>query len=104
LDRRIGICHDVGHTVRYGADPIAMTEQCGDRIYDVHIKDVTSADKRGESIACGRGVIDLPKLVRTFIKVGFKGYLAFEYESEADDPLPGLVESIGYINGVMDSL
>jgi sugar phosphate isomerase/epimerase len=104
LDRRIGICHDVGHTVRYGADPVAMTQKCADRIYDVHIKDVTSADKAGESAPCGRGVMDLPPLVRTFAKIGFPGYLAFEYESEADDPLPGLAESVGYIRGVMDTM
>ena len=104
LDQRIGLCHDVGHTVRYGADAIAMTEQCADRLYDVHIKDVTAATKEGDTTPCGRGVIDLPKLLRTLVKVGFKGYLAFEYESEADDPLPGLAESVGYIRGVMDTL
>ena len=104
LDPRIGLCHDVGHTVRYGADAIALTEQCADRLYDVHIKDVTAATKEGDTAPCGRGVIDLPKLLRTLVKVGFKGYLAFEYESEADDPLPGLAESVGYIRGVLDAL
>lgn len=104
LDRRIGICHDVGHTVRYGADAIAMTEKYAERIYDVHIKDVTAASPKGECIACGRGVIDLPRLLRTLAKVRFSGYLAFEYEVDADDPLPGLAESVGYINGVMDTL
>ena len=104
LDRRIGICHDVGHTVRYGADAIAMTEKYGDRMYDIHIKDVTAASAKGECTACGRGVIDLPKLLRTLVKAKFSGYLAFEYEVEANDPLPGLAESVGYINGVMDTL
>jgi sugar phosphate isomerase/epimerase len=104
LDSRIGLCHDVGHTTRYGADPVAMTEQCADRIYDVHIKDVTAARKEGDTVACGRGVIDLPRLLRAIVKSGFKGYLAFEYESEADDPLPGLAESVGYIRGVLDSI
>lgn len=104
LDSRIGLCHDVGHTVRYGADAIALTEQCADRLYDVHIKDVTAATQAGDTAPCGRGVIDLPKLLRTLVKIGFQGYLAFEYESEADDPLPGLAESVGYIRGVLDTL
>jgi inosose dehydratase len=104
LDPRMGLCHDVGHTARYGADPVAMTEQCADRIYDVHIKDVSAAAKEGDTVICGRGIINLPKLLRTLVNTGFKGYLSFEYESEVDDPLPGLTESVGYIRGVLDTL
>jgi sugar phosphate isomerase/epimerase len=104
LDKRIGICHDIGHTMRYGQDPVAATEQCADRILDVHIKDVTEATRKGTAIACGRGVIDLPKVLRTLIKTGYSGYVSFEYEAEPDDPLPGLAESVGYVRGVLDAL
>ena len=44
LDKRIGMCHDIGHTKRYGSDPIAETRLCGDRLHDVHIKDVSAAN------------------------------------------------------------
>ncbi|MCU0959338.1 MAG: sugar phosphate isomerase/epimerase [Pirellulaceae bacterium] len=104
LDKRIGLCHDVGHTVRFGRDPVAMSEACADRLLDVHIKDVTAATPAGHAIACGRGVINLPALLRTFIRLGYTGYLAFEYEEQPDDPLPGLAESVGYIRGVLDAL
>ena len=67
LDKRIGVCHDVGHTVRVGKDPAVISEQCADRLLDVHIKDVTAATAAGHSTPCGRGVIDLPHLLRTFI-------------------------------------
>ncbi len=104
LDKRIGVCHDVGHTVRVGKDPAVISEQCADRLLDVHIKDVTAATAAGHSTPCGRGVIDLPHLLRTFIKIGYTGFLAFEYEEEPNDPLPGLAESVGYIRGVLDTL
>ncbi len=104
LDKRIGLCHDVGHTVRYGEDAIAASEKCADRLYDVHIKDVTEATKNGRATPCGRGVIDLPRLLRKLVQIGFSGYLAFEYEEDADDPLPGLAESVGYIRGVLDTM
>ena len=104
LDKRIGVCHDVGHTVRVGKDPAAISEQCADRLLDVHIKDVTAATAAGHSTPCGRGVIDLPRLLRTFIKIGYTGFLAFEYEEQPNDPLPGLAESVGYIRGVLDTL
>jgi sugar phosphate isomerase/epimerase len=104
LDKRIGLCHDVGHTVRVGKDPAAISQQCADRMLDVHIKDVSEATKSGHSIACGRGVIDLPALLKTFVKINYQGYLSFEYEEEANDPIRGLAESVGYIRGVMDML
>jgi len=104
MDKRFGICHDVGHTVRYGEDPVAMTEACADRILDVHIKDVTEATKSGRSTPCGRGVVDLPGIVRTLIKIGYSGFVAFEYEESPDDPLAGLAESVGYVRGVLDTL
>jgi inosose dehydratase len=104
LDKRIGLCHDIGHTVRYGEDAIAHGEKTADRVYDIHIKDVTENTRNGRAIACGRGVIDLPRLLHSLIKTGYQGYLAFEYEAEADDPLPGLAESVGYVRGVLDSI
>jgi inosose dehydratase len=104
LDKRIGLCHDVGHTVRVGKDPAALSQQCADRLLDVHIKDVTATTANGDSTPCGRGVIDLPKLLRTFIQIGYSGFLAFEYEQQPDDPLPGLAESVGYIRGVLDAM
>lgn len=104
LDPRIGFCHDVGHTTRLGRDAVAETEKCAARILDVHLKDVTEATKNGHAIACGRGVIDLPALLRTLVEIDYGGYLAFEYESDANDPLPGMAESVGYVRGILDQL
>jgi len=104
LDPRFGLCHDIGHTARYGKDPVKVTEQCADRIFDVHIKDVTAPTKKGHATPCGRGIIDIPALLKTLIQVGYKGYLAFEYEADSNDPLPGVAESVGYVRGVLDTL
>ena len=103
LDRRVGLCHDIGHTLRYGEDPIAQTKQCADRLLDVHLKDVTEANKNGHATACGRGVIDLPRMIRTLVEIGYTGFASFEYEAEPQDPIPGLAESVGYVNGVLDT-
>jgi inosose dehydratase len=104
FDKRIGFCHDVGHTVRYGEDPIAATRQCADRILDVHMKDVTQAAPAGHATPCGRGVIDIPALISTLIEIEYQGFLAFEYEEQPNDPLPGLAESVGYVRGVLDNV
>jgi len=101
LDRRIGLCIDIGHTQRAGVDPSAAAERFADRLLDVHIKDVSAASKEGQTIEIGRGVIDIPKFLRTLLKIGYKGTASFEFEKDADDPLPGVAESLGYVKGVL---
>jgi inosose dehydratase len=104
LDRRIGLCIDIGHTVRIGADLLGSIRNCGDRLFDLHIKDVTAATPQGRGTPVGRGIIDFPALVRALIEVKFKGVAAFEYEEQPDDPLPGLAESVGFLKGVVAAI
>jgi inosose dehydratase len=104
LDRRIGLCIDIGHTVRAGGDPSRAAEQFADRLFDVHIKDVSAATAKGHTVEMGRGVIDIPRFLRTMKKIGYSGNLAFEYEKDADDPLPGLAESVGYVRGALAAM
>lgn len=104
LDRRIGLCLDVGHTQRLGIDPADAFTRYFDRIIDVHIKDVTAPDKSGSTCEIGRGVIDVPKLLRAAAKLRYAGTFHFEHEKDAADPLPGIAESVGYVRGYLTSL
>jgi inosose dehydratase len=104
LDPRLGLCIDIGHTVRIGADPVGSIEKYGDRLLDFHMKDVTAAAPKGQCIQSGRGVIDLPAVIRALVKVRFDGVASFEYEIDESDPLPGLCESVGYTRGVLAAL
>src|SRR5580765_194519 len=54
-DSRMGLCIDVGHTVRIDQDPVPIIKECAPRLYDFHMKDVTSATKEGGSIEVGKG-------------------------------------------------
>jgi sugar phosphate isomerase/epimerase len=104
MDRRMGLCIDVGHTQRLGLDPAAQVERYFDRLLDVHIKDVSSADAKGTTVEIGAGVIDTPKLIRTLARLKYTGTLHFEHEKDEKDPFPGLSESVGYVRGVMAAL
>ncbi|NLS93207.1 MAG: sugar phosphate isomerase/epimerase [Planctomycetaceae bacterium] len=104
LDPRIGLCVDIGHTVRIGADPIEDITRFADRLHDLHIKDVSAPTKEGETLEIGRGVIDMPAFLRALVKSGYSGIASFEYEKDADDPLPGLAESVGYVRGVLAAI
>lgn len=101
MDRRMGLCLDIGHTQRIQRSPSADLKDYFERIFEIHIKDVTSSDKDGKAIEIGRGVIDIPGFLKTVVKMKFSGILSFEYEKEDKDPVPGLAESMGYVKGVL---
>ena len=104
LDRRIGLCNDIGHTQRAGVDPSVSVERFADRLLDIHMKDVTEASAKGHGVEAGRGVIDIPRFLRTLIKIKYAGIVSFEYEKDADNPLAGLAESVGYVRGVLAAI
>jgi inosose dehydratase len=101
LDPRIGICIDIGHTVRDGQDPVKDIFMYKDRIYDMHIKDVDKASKEGKGVEMGRGIINIPKVVESLRNIRYTGKCSLEYEKDNTDPLAGIAESIGYFRGVM---
>jgi inosose dehydratase len=104
MDKRMGLCIDVGHTQRLGLDPAAQCEKYFDRLLDVHIKDVSAAAAEGTTVEIGAGVIDIPKLLKTLTRLKYKGTLHFEHEKDEKDPFPGLSESVGYVRGVMATI
>ena len=101
LDPRIGICLDIGHCQRSGIDPSEAAAECGPRLLDVHLKDVTAASKDGTAVEAGRGVVDMARFLQTLTAMAYSGTAAFEYEKDSRDPLPGLAESVGYVRGLL---
>lgn len=100
-DKRIGICIDIGHSIRWGDNEIEIIHAVRDRLYDFHIKDETARAPEGKTVELGRGVIDIPGVLKTLLDIKFDGHLALEYEKDADNPLPGMRESFGFIKGVL---
>jgi len=100
-DPLMGICMDVGHTVRNGENPVSVIEQCASRLYDFHMKDVTQAAANGAAIEVGKGVTDIPGVLKALIKAKFKYHVALEYEAHGDAPMPGIQESIHYIRDAL---
>jgi sugar phosphate isomerase/epimerase len=103
-DKRLGLCIDVGHTLRTGTDPVEACRECRDRLYDMHVKDLAVGTDKESQVAVGRGVIDFPGLFKTLIDIGYQGQVGLEYEINAKDPLPGMIESVAYMRGVLAAL
>jgi inosose dehydratase len=100
-DKRIGLCIDVGHTARAKVNPAESILKCRDRLYDLHIKDINSTEPNGSTIEAGRGVLDLGSILRAIIKIQYPYLVSIEYEKDADDPLPGLAETVGYLKALL---
>jgi sugar phosphate isomerase/epimerase len=101
MDPRMGICIDIGHTTRDGADPAQDILRYSKRIFDVHIKDVDKASKEGTMIEIGRGIINIPEVIDALRKINYTGKCSLEFEKDMNDPLAGIAESLGYFRGVM---
>jgi len=104
LDKRMGLCIDIGHTKRINRDPEKDLINYFDRVFDIHIKDVTAPSPEGDTCIIGRGVIDMVSFLRTVKKLNYQGTLALEYEAEENDPQPGMMESFGFVKGVWATL
>jgi sugar phosphate isomerase/epimerase len=101
MDPRIGCCIDVGHTVRAGTDIVQAIHQSGPRLFNVHMKDLTSFDNKESQVAVGEGIMPVRKMFEALIAVQYKGFVDLEYEIFPDDPMPGVASSFAYMRGVL---
>ncbi|MBS1788556.1 MAG: sugar phosphate isomerase/epimerase [Acidobacteria bacterium] len=103
-DKRIGLCIDVGHTARAGVDPAEAIVKCRERLYDLHLKDISALGNRNTPIEAGRGILNLTAILSALLKINYQGLAGFEYEKDGKDPLAGLTESLGYTKGLLAGL
>jgi inosose dehydratase len=103
-DRRVGLCIDVGHTARAGVNPAEAILKCRERLYDLHMKDISALGNRNTPIESGRGILDVRSILQSLLKIQYQYMMAFEYEKDADDPVPGLAESVGYTKGLLPAV
>jgi sugar phosphate isomerase/epimerase len=101
LDPRIGMCLDIGHDTRNGKDPVADMKKYHTRVFDVHLKDVTGANKKGYSVEVGRGIIDIAGFIKAMREVNYTGVISLEHERNMDNPFMGIAESIGYFRAMV---
>ena len=101
LDPRIGLCIDLGHSLRAGADVVAAIHAAGPRLYDIHIKDLADATAKESQVAVGEGVMPVRAVFQALIDTHYAGNVDLEYEIFPKDPMPGVVESFAHMRGVL---
>jgi len=104
MDRRMGLCIDIGHTVRAGTDVVRAIADAGPRVLDMHAKDLRDPRTAESQCIVGEGVIPIAAIFRQLETIGYRGYVNLEYEIDADDPLPGMKQSLAYMRGALAGL
>ena len=87
--------------MRAGADVVAAIHAAGPRLYDMHVKDLTDSTSHESQVAVGDGIMPFREIFQALIEINYKGFVDLEYEIDADDPMPGVVESFAYMRGVL---
>ena len=101
MDPRMGLCIDVGHTVRAGADVVRAVVDAGPRLLDMHAKDLRDFKSVESQCAVGEGKMPIAEIFRELRKMRYAGCVNLEYEIEPDNPLPGMKQSLAYMRGAL---
>ncbi|MGA2570137.1 MAG: sugar phosphate isomerase/epimerase family protein [Terracidiphilus sp.] len=104
LDPRIGCCIDIGHAVRANANLVDAIHATGPRLYNLHVKDLTSLTVKESQVPVGEGILPFREMFQALIEIDYQGFVDLEYEIRADDPMPGVIESFAFMRGVLDGM
>ena len=104
MDARLGLCMDIGHSTRGGADVVAEIANAGPRLLDIHFKDLKDGKVKESQCDVGEGVLPIGAIFKQLQKTGYRGSVNLEYEINSDDPMPGMLHSFGYMKGVLAGL
>jgi len=104
MDPRMGLCMDVGHSMRGGADVVEEIANAGPRLLDMHFKDLKNRNEKESQCDVGEGVMPVAAIFKQLRKIGYRGCVNLEYEIHSDNPLAGMLHSMGYMKGVRAGL
>ncbi len=85
----IGTCLDTGHLIRAAQlgkklDPAEEVRAMGPRNFGLHLKD--NDNEKDVNVVFGKGVLDVPAVLKALREVKFQGMISIEYEASADEP------------------
>jgi inosose dehydratase len=96
----IGTCLDTGHLIRSEQlgkklDPVQQVKLMGARNFGIHMKDHDNEHKT--DVPYGKGVLDVPGVLKALKEVNFKGYISIEYEAHPEDPSADVKACVAYL-------
>src|SRR5262249_17747532 len=73
MDARVGLCIDIGHTARTGADVVQSIRDAGPRLHDMHVKDLRDLMNRDAQVAVGDGAMPMAAIFKELKKMNYQG-------------------------------
>jgi sugar phosphate isomerase/epimerase len=104
LDKRCGLCMDIGHSARTGVDVVETIAGAGDRLFDMHVKDLRDMKVKESQCDIGDGAMPFVAIFKRLKKMGYTGCVNMEYEVPVKDPTVGMLRSLSYMRGVLAAL
>jgi len=101
MDARMGLCIDIGHTVRTGTDVVRAIADAGSRLLDMHVKDLRDLKNANSQCIVGQGAMPIAAIFRQLDAMQYAGFVNLEYEIDMVDPIPGMQQSFAYMRGVL---
>jgi sugar phosphate isomerase/epimerase len=103
----IGSCLDTGHLIRAEQlgkklDPAAEIQIMGARNFGIHLKD--HDNKRKTDVIYGKGVLDVPSVLKALREVKFQGHISIEYEAHAENPSPDMKACLEVVKEAVKNL
>jgi sugar phosphate isomerase/epimerase len=82
----IGAWPDMGHWARNGVPVLEALKKMEGKLWGLHFKDVKEFDNvKTEDVLFGKGVCDLPAVVKELKRQKFKGVISMEYEANENN-------------------
>lgn len=95
----IGAWPDLGHWARNGVDVIPALRKVQDKLWGMHLKDIReSGNLQAADTLLGKGVVNLPAVMRELKQMGFRGLFVLEYEVHETDNMGDLRSCIAFFN------
>jgi sugar phosphate isomerase/epimerase len=104
MDPRCGLCMDIGHTSRTGANIVESISEAGPRLLDMHVKDLADPMAKDSQVPVGDGKLPIREIFAQLAKMKYNGCVNLEYEIQETDPLPGMKKSFSYMHGILASM
>ena len=104
MDPRLGLCLDIGHTARAGADILESIREAGPRLFDIHIKDLKDTSPNAVQVPVGEGVLPIVPMFGLLRKLNYRGGVMLEYEIDEENPLPGMKQSFAFMREALAGL
>lgn len=89
----IGIVLDTGSAGEYGYSAPDAVRAYGDRLMNVHLKDVREPGAH-RCVALGEGIVDVAGTLDALTDIGYEGPITVEHEPYDRDPMPEVRTSI----------